>query len=152
AADEALSLFRRGQAIWTRRSLLERTAEGAVDSETSRRIRADLSDLAIICADLRVHGEPGKPSDDALRDAVQMLREAQTELGDSPALSRDLQSYAAALGQGEAAPAPIPTPQTAWEHYDLGRFYLRSGQYARGEAEFRRASDLEPQEFWPNFF
>jgi Flp pilus assembly protein TadD len=48
--------------------------------------------------------------------------------------------------------AEPPAPRSAWEHDDLGRSLLRSGQVAAAEAEFRRALDLQPQDFWPNFY
>ncbi len=42
-------------------------------------------------------------------------------------------------------------PRTAWEHCDLGRSYLRSGDFARAAEQFRIALDLRPQDFWTNF-
>ncbi len=76
-------------------------------------------------------------------------------LGSSPALERLRRSYAKALGQPTAASAssaPVIQPQTAWEHCDLGRAYLRDGEHARASREFQRAVDLRPQDFWPNFY
>ena len=48
-------------------------------------------------------------------------------------------------------PRETPAPHTAWEHYELGCSYLRSGDYARAEEAFRRSIELQPGEFWPYF-
>src|SRR5262249_30854507 len=62
-----------------------------------------------------------------------------------------------ALGLGDVAraaarrAAELP-PRTAWEHYALGRFFLRSGNLALAAAELQRALELRPQDFWPNFY
>jgi tetratricopeptide (TPR) repeat protein len=65
---------------------------------------------------------------------------------------RDLRAYDRIRGQSQKDGGDIPTPRTAWEHYDMGRSYLRSGEYKPAEEEFRRAIALEPGEFWPHFF
>ncbi|HEY2158886.1 MAG TPA: tetratricopeptide repeat protein, partial [Isosphaeraceae bacterium] len=90
--------------------------------------------------------------DAILGEAVTILRDAEGQFGPSPALRRDLVCYARLLGRAELGALPIPSPRTAWEHYDLGRSYLRTGEHGRAEAEFRRSVDLQPGELWPNFF
>ncbi len=76
----------------------------------------------------------------------------QEEFGPSPALSRDLNSYLLALGQSSDVPSvEIPAPRTAWEHYELGRSYLRSHEPEPALREFRRAVEMKPDEFWPYF-
>ena len=150
--DEAQTLLRRCQDLWSLRRLLDPTADARSDTGTRDRIRTDLLDLAAICADLYVQTGSRAGTDDGLRHAVQILLDAKHQYGSSPALSRDLASYAKAMGRPELAPAEVPIPTTAWEHYDLGRSYLRSGEYARAEQEFRRSVELQPDEFWPNFF
>ena len=47
---------------------------------------------------------------------------------------------------------PPREPRSAWEHCDLGRSYLRSGDLARADEQFRLALELRPQDFWPNFY
>ena len=54
------------------------------------------------------------------------------------------------LQEDEAA--PLPTPRTAWEHYDLGLSLLRSGDDAAAIEEFTNAIDLKPAEFWPRCY
>ncbi len=46
----------------------------------------------------------------------------------------------------------MPAPESALDHYDLGRFYLRSGQVREAAAEFERVLDTRPQDFWSNFY
>jgi tetratricopeptide (TPR) repeat protein len=149
AGEEAGALLRRGLEIWNLRGRL-----ATHDSPAAAQIKTDLLDLATICAGLRVHqeGGGGSASPAALRDAVGLLDDALRQYGPSPALVRDLQSYAAALGSTAAAGLEVPEPRTAWEHYDLGRSYLRTGEYARALEEFGRSADQQPGEFWPHFF
>ncbi len=86
-----------------------------------------------------------------MRDAVNVLRDAETRFGPSPALSRDLRSYARALGRTDIPAIHVPTPRTAWEHYELGRSYVRSDEFGRAEQEFQKALEMRPGEFWPYF-
>ena len=95
-------------------------------------------------------------SDEARRDAVRILLEARGQFGPSSAVSRELRAYESPRtgpspgGGGRDEEAPVP--RTAWEHYDLGRSYLRSSDYALAAEEFRRSVALQPGEFWPHFF
>jgi serine/threonine protein kinase/Flp pilus assembly protein TadD len=159
--EEARVLFRRGQEIWKRRHLLWQPGQRRSDPAGGEKIRTDLLDLATILADLRVHSAGiGTVGNEALQVAAQILREASDQLGASPALSRDLHEYEERAGQTVRGASPIVVepshpgspPRTAWEHYDLGRSYLRSGDHARALAEFRQSVELRPGEFWPHFF
>ncbi len=149
---EAEALSRRIEDVWASRGLLSRPGIDAPNAELGRQIRTDFLDLATIAADLRVRCAPPGRRDAILVEAVTMLRDAEGQFGASPALRRDLVCYARSLGRAELAALPIPTPRTAWEHYDLGRSYLRTGEHALAEAEFLRSVELQPGEFWPNFF
>jgi serine/threonine protein kinase/Flp pilus assembly protein TadD len=162
ADDEAEALFGRGLEIWKRRGLLRRAAGGGDDAsrEAVDSIRADLLDLAAVLADLRIHSGPAGAREGRSDEALQILQDARREFGTSPALERDLRAYRGLLAgsggeakdDGAAGADPAPAPRTAWEHYDLGRSYLRSGEHARAEDEFRRSVELQPGEFWPHFF
>jgi tetratricopeptide (TPR) repeat protein len=55
-------------------------------------------------------------------------------------------------GPADAVAAAIPAPHTAWEHYDLGRYYLRSGEHALAAAAFQGAIEIRPEEFWPYYY
>jgi serine/threonine protein kinase/Flp pilus assembly protein TadD len=153
--DEAITLYRRGQGIWKRRGLLLRyPGEGPPDYPGEPTVRADLLDLATVLADLCLHGQPtgANTNIEAVREAVTILRDAEHQFGPSPALRRDLQAYEQLLGQTAGSTTAIPAPRTAWEHYDLGRSFLRSNEHARAAVEFRRSVELQPGEFWPHFY
>lgn len=150
--DEARSLFLRGQELWKLRGRLARPGRVPSDDATEQQIRLDLLDLATICANLRVQGEPPSRVDPAVRDAVQILLDAARQYGSSPALSRDLRRYAQKAGMTDLALPEVEAPRTAWDHYDLGRSYLRSEEFGRAHAEFQRSVELQPGEFWPNFY
>jgi serine/threonine protein kinase/Flp pilus assembly protein TadD len=154
--EEAGALFLRGRAIWRSRDRLLSPAGAPRDAATERQVRADLTDLATILADMAAHRAPGDGADPSgpIADAVQLLREAEAQLGPSTALSRDLWRYSRALGLADAPAPPVSLtpPSTAWEHFDLGRSYLRSGEHALAESEFRCSIGLRPEEFWPYFY
>jgi serine/threonine protein kinase/Flp pilus assembly protein TadD len=153
--DEARALYRRGRAVWDARGWITHWpgVPRHADPASSDQVRADLVDLATILADLCVHGA-GAAADQA--EALRILSAAEAEFGPAPALRRDLAQHARELGVGlgraDPAPAAIPAPHTAWEHYDLGRSYLRSGDYALAVAEFQRAIETRPEEFWPYYY
>jgi serine/threonine protein kinase/Tfp pilus assembly protein PilF len=159
--EEAGALYQRGQKIWKRRGLLLRDpGETPSDPTAEQTIRTDLLDLATVLADLRVHGpSPGAEAEseaeanhEAVRAAAEILRAAAEQFGPSPALDRDLHAYDQLLGRAGAAVPSIPNPRTAWEYYDLGRSFLRSGEYARATEEFRQSVEQQPGAFWPHFF
>jgi serine/threonine protein kinase/Flp pilus assembly protein TadD len=152
--DEAEALYDRGRQVWQARARFLGLAGAPPDAVTGRQVRADLLDLATILADLCAHRRPGRDAGGGspLAEAVRILGDARDLLGPGTALCRDLGHYARALGQDDLVPAVIPEPQTAWEHYDLGRSYLRSGEYAPAAVEFERAIRMRPEEFWPHFY
>ncbi len=134
---EARALLARGLEVWKARSRIHRPADEPEDSPAALQVRTDLLALATILADLHRQSDS---SDDAARA---ILRDAQAEFGPSPVLRRELQ---------EDKAAPLPTPRTAWEHYDLGLSLLRSGDDAAAIEEFTNAIDLKPAEFWPHYY
>jgi tetratricopeptide (TPR) repeat protein len=66
-------------------------------------------------------------------------------------LIRERQVHAEAIGLTDDSRLPDLRPRSPWEHYDLGRSLLRSGQFAAAAEEFRLTLDQRPQDFWPNF-
>jgi tetratricopeptide (TPR) repeat protein len=132
------------------------TVDPSPTSDNRARIRSDLLDLAILWADLHVQVATPDQIDQARREALQVFAEAEREFGTSIVLSRERQKVAAALGRDDLASQAAQqvaalTPQTAWEHYAIGRSLLRAGQEERAANQFRQAVDHDPQEFWPNF-
>jgi serine/threonine protein kinase/Tfp pilus assembly protein PilF len=153
-SEETRTLLRRGQGIWDARALLVRrqASSHAGDRELERTIRTDLLDFVTVWADLHVRLAPANEAETAHRDALRWLDEAIDLLGPSPALVRLKTAHARALG------IPIPDvrtasqPESAWNHCDLGRSYLHSGELVRAAAEFQTALEIRPQDFWPNFY
>ncbi|HKM52043.1 MAG TPA: tetratricopeptide repeat protein, partial [Isosphaeraceae bacterium] len=92
------------------------------------------------------------------REALGMLDQAGALCGPSPALLRERRACAATLNHARASLGPElplqpdPPAQTPWEHYDLGRSYLRSGNFTRAAQEFQLTLQSRPQDFWPNFY
>ncbi len=153
-SEEAMALVRRGRGIWETRGLLLRPTSSARDDAVERSIRTDLLDFVTVWADLRVRLTPGggEEADRARREVLKRLDEAIELLGPSPALVRLRANQAEALGLPVSTDHPMPQPESAWEHCDLGRSYLRSGDLAGAADEFQAALDLRPQDFWPNFY
>jgi serine/threonine protein kinase/tetratricopeptide (TPR) repeat protein len=150
--EEAWKFIRDGRAMWEERDRLLSSEAGALDPEVEQRIRTDLRELAVVWADLRVRLASKADAGEALREAIRVLDQAQASCGPSPSLNRERRAYARALGQPISTSGPDPAPRSAWEHYDLGRSYLRSEQVQEAATEFQRTLELEPQDFWSNFY
>ena len=106
----------------------------------------------LVWADLRVRLAPPGEAEEAKREALHVLDEAESLLGPSPSLDRERRSYARELGLAGPSADPVVAPRTAWEHYDLGRSYLRSGDLEHASEAFRSGLELRPQDFWLNFY
>jgi serine/threonine protein kinase/Flp pilus assembly protein TadD len=150
--EEAQSLVRLGRAIWQARGSFTRLTGGRYEPVTDRTVRSDLVDLLVVWADLRVRFAPAGEAIEATKEALGILGEAEALLGPSPSLQRDRLAYAKALGLANSSSRPSTEPQSAWEHYDLGRSYLRSGALERAAEQFQLGLDLRPQDFWLNFY
>jgi eukaryotic-like serine/threonine-protein kinase len=154
-SEEADTLLHRGREIWNAHGTLLRPIPGRHEPEVEQKIRTDLLDIVTVWADLRVRLAPAAQTDLARRDALAQLDRAAVVLGSGPGLERLRQAYRRALeksaASGKAASFPLK-PQTAWEHFDLGRAYLRDGDFTRAAEQFQQAVDLRPQDFWPNFY
>ncbi|HEV3118182.1 MAG TPA: tetratricopeptide repeat protein [Gemmataceae bacterium] len=139
--------------LWKRRALF-----AGADAPTVGRdqVQADLLDLAVLWADLQVHGA-GKEDVAARRRGLQILEEAEGLFGPSAVLYHERHALATALGDTAAAQtaaqrlAALP-PRTAWEHYTVGRFLLAEGHLAGAAAEFDLALVLQPENLWSNFY
>jgi len=118
-------------------------------------VRDDLLDLAIFWADLQVRLAPKDGEDEARRKGQEVLAEARTLFGPNPVLDEEGRIHTAPERQTERSASAqerrseTPTP---WEHYALGRFFLKSGDLQRAAAELDRAVLLEPQGLWPSFY
>jgi tetratricopeptide (TPR) repeat protein len=116
-------------------------------------VRADLLDVVIVWCDLHVRQAAVATKAQAHEDALQMIAEAQKLLGASCVLDEERCAHLLAI----RGPAPEGrferlAAATAWEHFALGRAYLRAGQASEALAEMDRALEVEPQALWPNFY
>jgi len=64
--------------------------------------------------------------EEARRDALRLLEEAESLFGPNLVLARESQAHAQALG-GRLWPSLPQCAADAWEHYSLGRFLMHSG-------------------------
>jgi serine/threonine protein kinase/Tfp pilus assembly protein PilF len=113
---------------------------------------ADLLELAVLWSDLHVRLAPAGRTNEARREALRVLDEAEQLLGASAALDVQRRSHATALGLRLPAPVADRPPRGAGEHVALGRARLRAGDLAAALAQFDRAVELEPQGLWPHFY
>jgi serine/threonine protein kinase/Flp pilus assembly protein TadD len=150
--DEATSLIRRLRAIWEGRANLIQSQAGASGQRFDDRTRDDLRDLVVLWAGLRVCFAASDRAAQANREALRILSEARDVLGSSPSLERGRSSYATMLGFENDFPARSFQARSAWEHLDLGKSYLRSGDAQRAAREFRAGLALRPQDLWLNFY
>ncbi|QEH35122.1 Serine/threonine-protein kinase Pkn1 [Aquisphaera giovannonii] len=160
AADPGIrQLLDRWEATWGLRATLLGQPAGTLDAETEQAIRTDLLELALLWADLRVRqaprgrgeGQSGAAAAGAREEALAVLDEADKLCGPSPALNRQRRALRQAAGGAPEDARPDPPPRSAWEHYDLGRYYLRAGMIAEAAAELDEAVALNPSDFWANF-
>jgi serine/threonine protein kinase/tetratricopeptide (TPR) repeat protein len=153
-ADEAQAIIRLGDVIWQARGSLVPPTGGRPESDLARQVRTDLLDLVLVWADVRVRYAATPGRNQAREDAVRILNEAEAILGPSTALSRERRAYASTLGKapGDASAEPVSRVESAWEHYDLGRSHLRSGNLELAAEQFQAGLEVRPQDFWLNFY
>lgn len=136
------------RTLWDRRERAVarlRNEDGGPDPA----VRDDLYDLAIFWADLQVRAEPPADRAEARAAARMTLDQAEELLGPSPVLDQERRLH----GGPPSPDRPTPrAPETAWEHYALGRALLRSGDVDRAAVEVARALRAEPEGLWPNFY
>src|SRR6185437_5255373 len=85
-------------AIWRDRDQIDRRL---ADAGARARLRADLLDLAILWADLRVELADESARPEAHREALRTLAEAEADWGPSPVLAQERRFHAEAIGRRE---------------------------------------------------
>jgi serine/threonine protein kinase/Flp pilus assembly protein TadD len=136
-------------AIWQRRDEIVR---GLSSSPEREQVRRDLLDLAILWADLRVSSASANEARRARAEAIDVLAQAEALFGQSCVLDMERQTHLAALGRSQQKLVPASSPRTSWEHYAVGRAYLRAGDLDAAAREFEQSLALEPQGLWPNYY
>jgi tetratricopeptide (TPR) repeat protein len=139
------------QRVWDTRELVTGRAGCELEPAVEEQIKEDLVDLAMLWADMHLRAA-GNRLEEARLDALRLLREAESLLEVDSILARECQEHAQALGQTDPNPGAVRPPQTARGHYSFGRLLMLSGNRAQAIAEFESALDLQPQNFWPNFY
>ena len=148
--EGARELVRHCRAIWEQRDRLI-PADAAIETGAAHRIKTDLLELAIVWADLELRST--SPAVAAARsEAMRVLDLADAAFGPSLAVDLLRKQLGATRGKLAAPAAMSGGSRSAWEHYDMGRYYVRRSQFALAAAEFHHALDARPQDFWSNFY
>lgn len=136
--------------IWEARERIIRRDGLPTSTEASAQLDADLLELAVLWARLKVRlmSEPEKLP--AQSEALGVLEEARSLWGDSLTLCLAREELGPPTGRASAASGAVPS--TLWEHYVLARHRYRAGQMEEAQAGFERAVQLEPGAFWPNWY
>ncbi len=144
------------RAIWAARAEFLAEMGGNLAPETATRLKADLLEVGIFWASLRVRLAADGESDLRRRDALRVLYEAEAQFGSHPVLERERRAYAEALGLHDLARAATErcaalAPTTAWEHYTLGQSLFDAGELEAAAREFTAATELQPQDLGSHF-
>jgi serine/threonine protein kinase/Flp pilus assembly protein TadD len=150
--EEADFLIRMGHSIWTSRDDLLRPFSTGKQSEIDPVIRTDFLDLLVLWCESRVRLAPAAKAVEAKRESLRILSEAEALLGHCPSVGRLRLVYAQAMGLARGDSSPAFEARTAWEHFDLGKSYLRSDEVLQALKEFQVGVSLRPHDFWLNFY
>jgi eukaryotic-like serine/threonine-protein kinase len=141
--------------LWSRRQRLLEAVN--ISPDLTAAVRANLLDLAVLWADLKIRLAAPVHLAAAQEQALAVLDEAEQLFGPSCVVARMRQALAADLGQADlaekaACQVSALHPRSAWEHYAFGRAALRAGDMTAASVEMSRALELQPQALWPNFY
>jgi len=150
--EESRSVSRLCQAVWDRRAQLISANDSDRDSTIHEQIATDLLELAVINTDLLMDLAPAGQAESARAEAFRILAEAEHDFGPSFAIDGRRRQLLSASTSQEKPTEEARKPQSAWEHYDHGRYCLRTGKIEAAAEEFRSTLELRPQDFWSNFY
>jgi serine/threonine protein kinase/Tfp pilus assembly protein PilF len=140
------SLERFCQETWSQRSFLVNAEAAPLSADEEAQLRTDLLDIAVLWSDLRSRLANAGDVDQERRQALAVLREAESLFGRSAVVVCERRALGDSVDDDAAA------PRTSWEHYAMGRWLLRQGDANAAAAELERAVSLGPQSFWPWFW
>jgi tetratricopeptide (TPR) repeat protein/tRNA A-37 threonylcarbamoyl transferase component Bud32 len=127
--------------LWDARLRITAVGDYPLVADDEARIRTDLLDVAIFCAELLCPNARTGPEADR-QAAQQILAEAET-LSPGPLLTWHRHRLS-----GE----PLEHPEEAIDPFSLGRSLFREGRYDDAASELERAVDRAPRGFWANFY
>ena len=150
--EEARSVSRLCKAIWDRRAQLLSATDSDRETTLHEQIATDLLELAVINTDLLIDIAPSGQLEPAKSEALRILAEAEHDFGRSFAIDGRRRHLLSISMSPEQPAEQARKPQTAWEHYDHGRYCLRTGKIEAAALEFLATLELRPQDFWSNFY
>ena len=146
----------RCKRLWDSRASLKASEPGQASILTSQ-LKADLLDVAILTAALELQLSPRGESENARKNAEQILDQAEIEYGRNPVLSYERQLNFRQVGASSSIPGLVPRDlptagSSSWEQWAFGRALLREGHYRQASQHFHEALKKDPQNPWPNFY
>lgn len=155
SGPEAKRLESEARQIWVQRRLL-------LEHETSRywsesQVKQDLVDLAVFWSDARIRVAGDDERAAVARQALDVLDEVERLCGPRLVLAREQARIANLVGDptrvGRATEkAASLSPDSAWEHFALGRISFAAGDMEQADRYFTTAIALEPNSLWSNFY
>jgi tetratricopeptide (TPR) repeat protein len=144
-------------ALWRQRELIVGRLGHPPTPAIEQQLQTDLLDLALLSADLRVRLAPPQEVRAARKETLEVLSQAEALFGPSRVLYEERRAHTLALGLTDEAETAAQqgaalAPHSAWEHYALGRTYLRAGDLALAAEELEHAVALQPEGLWSNFY
>jgi serine/threonine protein kinase/tetratricopeptide (TPR) repeat protein len=128
---------------WQARDQLLDSGDCTLVPGDEEQLRTDLLDVAVLWADLHTRASG---SDGVRNESLKLLADAEALFGTSAILALERQSLGGTTG------APALQAQSVREHYAVGRWLVRNGDYAGAAAELDEAVAGQPQAFWPRFW
>jgi serine/threonine protein kinase/Flp pilus assembly protein TadD len=144
---------RLGRRLWDRRADLFALTAADLPPAVRDRARADLLDVALVWSDLRIRLAPPGQATAERQSAIEVLTEADRELGPCAGVYLERAALARELGRPADAEVDLrrsaaTPPASAWEHVALGAHHLRRGAPELARTEFERAVGRDPRSFW----
>ncbi len=151
--DDVAKAERLGNEIWEKRVELIALAKSDLPPAIRERARADLLEVVLVWAHLRVRFAPPEQIAARRRTALEVLSETEGELGPCAGLYLERAMLARGMGRHTDAENDLrraaATPRTsAWDHVVIGNYHLRHGSPASAREEFERAISRDPRSFW----
>jgi tetratricopeptide (TPR) repeat protein len=145
------------RTIWERRDIITDRLGSFPEAGLREQIQADLLDIAVLGAQLRVQLAPPGQAGTEHSEALLVLDQAELLFGPNLVIYSERQRHARALGLAEMSEAAarqgsVLAPRNAWEHLTLGRARYQAGEHAEAAVHFDRALALEPRSFWATFY